>query len=156
MLSVFDYITNYCAIHGIKRYSLKSAVITLSDFSQQQTFAPGVAFFYKVLVSGEIQNIANMSLPSLTIKTPTDYWDFSRIGIVRDDGVLQRLDSDFVFTADGIMNIDLQSGANALFSQIFSAQLFYIYLSILPEDKSEAQAVARPQTVYDIQVNQHI
>lgn len=155
-MNLFDYISNYAAVHGIKNYSVKNSVLTLNDFAQQQTFAPGIAFFYKVCISGEIQDVADLSKPCMTVTTPTDFWDFGQIGIVRDDGVIQRLESDFIFVADGIMNINLPTGANALFSQVHNAQMFYCYLSILPDSSEDSHKESAPSTVYDIRVNQRV
>lgn len=149
MLNVFDYIENYCKVHGIKTKSFKSCVLTKDNLSAQQTFAPGIAFFYRTRVTGSINNIADLSKYFMIVKTPTDIWDFGKIGDVHDDGALQRVESDFIFVADNTMTVDLQEGANCLFANINTVQMFYIYVSILPdapEDKAR---------VYDIQVNRH-
>lgn len=152
MSNVFDYIKNYCKVHNFDNVSYKSSVLTLRDFSNPQTFAPGFAVFYKMQVVGEVQNIATIDKPFLTVSTPTDFWDFAQIAALHDDGVLQRAESDFLFVCDGQMNIDLQVGSNALFQQVFNAQMYYIYVSILPENERKN----RPGTVYDIRVNQRL
>lgn len=151
MLNVFDYIENYCKVHKIRTKSFKSCVLTKDNITENLTFAPGIAFFYRTRVVGEIQNIANLSNPFMIVETPTDIWDFSKIGEVHDDGVLQRVESDFIFTADNTMKIDLQEGANCLFNTINSLQMFYIYVSILPDEPTNADNAR----VYDIQVNRH-
>lgn len=151
MLNIFDYIENYCKIHGIKAKSFKSSVLTKDKLSEKQTFAPGIAFFYKIRVTGEIQNIANMGRPFLTVDTQTDFWDFAKIGNVYDDGVIQHVESDFPFIADNMMTVNLEEGANALFQRIDSVQMFYIYVSILPYD---AESTTADNTrVYDIRID---
>ena len=91
MLNIFDYIENYCRVHNIKAKSFKSSVLTKDKLSEKLTFAPGIAFFYKLRVTGEIQNIANFGKPFMTVDTQTDYWDFSKLGNVYDDGALQKV-----------------------------------------------------------------
>lgn len=151
MLNVFDYIENYCKIHGIKAKSFKSSVLTKDKLSEPLTFAPGIAFFYKLRVTGEIQNIANFGKPFLTVDTQTDFWDFSKIGNVYDDGAIQHVESDFPFIADNMMTVKLVEGADALFQRIASVQMFYIYVSILPYDaESNAADNAR---IYDITID---
>lgn len=132
MFNLIDYIKQYCANRNIKNYDLKSRVITLKDFSKNQTFAPGTAFFYKMQVTGEITNIANIQNPFLVIKTQTDAFEFEEIAKIKDYGTIQAAESDFVFVADNMLKIDLMTGANALFHQIYSAQLFYLYATPLP------------------------
>lgn len=132
MFNLIDYIKQYCANRNIKNYDLKSRVITLKDFSKNQTFAPGVAFFYKMQVTGEITNIANIQNPFLVIRTQTDAFEFEEIAKIKDYGTIQAAESDFVFVAENMLKIDLKTGANALFNQIYSAQLFYLYATPLP------------------------
>lgn len=146
MLNIFDYIKNYCEVHNIKAKSLKSCVLTKDDITRPQTFAPGVAFFYKIRVTGEIQNIANLANGFLTVTTPTDFYDFAKIANVYDDGAIQHIESDFPFIADGTMTVTLDEGATALFQRIDTVQMFYIYLSILPTEEDNAR-------VYDIRIN---
>ena len=152
MLNVFDYIENYCKVHGIKTKSFKSCVLTKDKLSERQTFAPGIAFFYRTRVTGTINNIADLDKDFLIVQTPTDIFDFAKIGDVHDDGVLQRVESDFIFIADNTMTIDLKEGANCLFSAINTVQLFYIYVSILPYEPSASQE----GKVYDITVNRSL
>lgn len=151
MLNVFDYIENYCKVHGIKAKSFKSSVLTKDKLSDKLTFAPGIAFFYKLRVTGEIQNIANIGKPFLTVDTQTDFWDFSKIGNIYDDGAIQHVESDFPFIAENMMQVTLAEGATALFQRIDSVQMFYIYVSILPSDANADNA-----KVYDITVNRRI
>lgn len=132
MFNLIDYIKQYCANRNIKNYDLKSRVITLKDFSKNQTFAPGIAFFYKMQVTGEITNIANIQNPFFVIKTQTDAFEFEEIAKIKDYGTIQAAESDFVFVAENMLKIFLKTGANALFNQIYSAQLFYLYATPLP------------------------
>lgn len=158
MLNVFDYIENYCKVHGIKAKSFKSCVLTKDKMSERQTFAPGIAFFYRTRVTGFINDIADLDKDFMIVKTPTDIWDFSKIGVVLDDGAVQRVESDFIFIADNTMQIDLKEGMNCLFSAINTVQMFYIYVSILPDvaDVSNARGYQDNARVYDIQVNRSL
>ena len=151
MLNIFDYIENYCRVHNIKAKSFKSSVLTKDKLSEKLTFAPGIAFFYKLRVTGEIQNIANFGKSFMTVDTQTDYWDFSKIGNVYDDGAIQHVESDFPFIADNMMTVNLEEGANALFQRIDSVQMFYIYVSILPYEADNANNAR----VYDITIDRH-
>ena len=54
------------------------------------------------------------------------------IAKIKDYGTIQAAESDFVFVAENMLKIDLKTGANALFNQIYSAQLFYLYATPLP------------------------
>lgn len=150
MLNVFDYIRNYCEVHKYNNVSYKSCVLTKDGWQTEMSFAPGVAFFFKVRAAGEIHDIADLSKPFLTVETPTDIWDFAHIGNVHDDGAVQRFESDFVFVCDGMMKNTLSEGASALFARIDTLQMFYIYVSILPDDAATADGNKR---VYDIQIN---
>lgn len=151
MLNVFDYIENYCKVHGITAKSFKSNVLTKNDIDADLTFAPGIAFFYRVRAVGEIHNIANLDKPFMIVDTPTDLWDFAKIASIADDGALQRAESDFIFVADNTMRIHLSEGADCLFDKINTLQMFYIYVSILPDD-AKAQDNSK---VYDIRINRH-
>lgn len=149
MFNIFDYIANYCKVHNINNYSCKSNVITLDDAEKKLTFAPGVAFFYKLHAAGIIHNIEDINKNFLIVQTPTDVWDFAKIGVIRDDGTLQHVDSDFIFVADNTMQINLESGANCLFNNIYSLQLYYIYVSILSDD---ARKEVNNSKIYDITI----
>lgn len=132
MFNLFDYIKQYCKNRNIENYDVKSRVLTLKDFDNPQTFSPGIAFFYKMQVNGEIQNVANLQNPFCIIQTPTEIFNFSDIATVKDFGTMQTAESDFVFVADNMLNVDLQTGANALFANVYSAQLMYLYATPLP------------------------
>lgn len=137
MFNLFDYIKQYCKNRNIENYDIKSRVLTLKDFAFKQTFAPGIAFFYNMKVNGVIQNVANLQYPFCIIQTPTEIFNFSDIATVKDYGTLQTAESDFVFVADNMLNVDLQTGSNALFANIYSAQLMYLYATPLPYFKGE-------------------
>lgn len=149
MFNLIDYITKYCANRNIKNYDLKSRVITLKDFSKNQTFAPGTAFFYKMQVTGEITNIANIQNPFLVIRTQTDAFEFEEIAKIKDYGTIQAAESDFVFVAENMLKIDLKTGANALFNQVYSAQLFYLYATPLPYSSANGN-----EKVFQVNVKQ--
>lgn len=148
MLNVFDYIKNYCEVHGIKAASYKSCVLTKDKITEKQTFAPGIAFFYRLRVTGEVQNIANLTKPFLTVDTQTDFLDFAKIANVYDDGAVQHVESDFPFVCDGMMQVSVSEGANALFQRIDSIQMFYIYVSILPYKEDDTR-------IYDIRIDRN-
>jgi hypothetical protein len=138
-MNVFDFINNYAKAHNIKNYAIKSRVLTKDDFSQKFSFAPGIAFFYKEIASGIIQNIANLTESFFTVSTPTEFFDFTKIAKIEDNGSIQHAESDFIFVADNTMTINCVEGANALFSQIYSAQLYYFYLTVLPESDDSSK-----------------
>lgn len=149
MLNVFDYIENYCKVHNITAKSFKSCVLTKDNVNDALTFAPGIAFFYRIRAVGEIHNIANINKPFMLVQTPTDVWDFAKIGSIYDDGEVQRVESDFIFSADNTMKVTLNEGENSLFDSINTLQMFYIYVSILPDD-TKAKDNSK---VYDIRIN---
>lgn len=133
MINIFDYIKNYCDSRNIENYSFKSSVITLDEFSKNFSFAPSIAFFYKLQAVGEINNTADFGKPFLQVSTPTDFFDFSKICSFEDMGNLQKAVSDFIFVADNTMQINISVGADSLFNTIKTAQLFYISVAELPE-----------------------
>lgn len=152
MLNVFDYIENYCKVNGIETKSFKSSVLTLDDVSKPLTFAPGIAFFYRTRAVGEIHDITNLNKEFLLVETPTDLYDFAKIGSVYDDGALQRIESDFIFIADNTMKIKLSQGtATSIFNNITALQMFYIYVSILPNCAELERR--RNAKIYDITIN---
>lgn len=138
-MNVFDFIKNYCETHNIKNYALRSCVLTKEDFSKNQSFAPGIAFFYKEAVSGLITNVNQLSEPFLTVQTTSEFWDFSKICKIVDNGTIQHAESDFIFICDNTMNITCIEGSTALFDTIYNAQLFYYYLTVLPSSYNEQQ-----------------
>lgn len=133
MINIFDYIKNYCDSRNITNYSYKSNVITLDEFAKSFSFAPAIAFFYKMQAVGEINDINDFGKPFLQIQTPTDFFDFSKICSFEDCGTIQKAFSDFIFVADNTMNINLSVGSDSLFNSLKTAQLFYISVAELPE-----------------------
>lgn len=139
-MNVFDYIKAYCKIRNIQNYSVKSKVLTLDDMNKNFTFAPGVAFFYRFTCTGEILNSSDFGKPFLRVNTPSDFYDFAKICCFEDSGTLQKAYADFIFSVENTMSLTLESGANALFQSIKTAQLYYIYLNILPASELRQQA----------------
>lgn len=149
MMDVFDYIRNYCAVRGITKYDFRSKVLTKDDFNATRTFAPGIAFFYRLSITGTIDNIADINNRVLEVSTGSDFYDFSKIVNVKDFDTVQQANADFVFAADNMLTTVLKEGVNALFSQIFTAQLFYIYVTVL----ERADGNARPRTDVYVEVD---
>lgn len=145
-MNVFDYISNYCASKGIAKYEFKSKVITKEIFTNNFTFAPGIAFFYRLVASGQILNLADFNKPFLVVKTPQDYFDFAKICSYADNGNIQRAEADFIFAVNTTMKIEFSEGVNALFNQLQSAQLFYIY--VMP-----VKDATKTDTVMKIDIN---
>lgn len=126
MINVFDYIKAYCKERGITDYVTKSCVITKPEFAITHRFAPSIAFFYRVEIDGEIQSVTDLSQNMLNVDTPTNHWDFAQICTIEDNGTIQHAYSDFVFVAENMMTMNLLEGANAVFSKVYSAKMFYI------------------------------
>ena len=139
-MNVFDYIKRYCKANGIKNYALKSRVLTKDDMATPQTFAPGIAFFYRLSCCGIIENVANLGETFLDVSTLTDFYDFSKIAEIKDFGTIQQATSDFIFSSDNMLYLKFHEGDNALFNSINSIQLFYMYLSKL-EDSDSKQSI---------------
>lgn len=137
MANIFDYIKNYCKANGIINYATKSRVLTKEDFAKPQSFAPGIAFFYRLSVCGVVESVSNLTETFLTASTPTDFFDFGKIAEIHDNGTIQSAKSDFIFVCDNTLSLNLKEGENALFSQIYNAQLFYIYVSQLETGKQQ-------------------
>lgn len=140
-MNLFEYIKNYSKVHGIKNYSLKSKVLTKADFANTHSFAPGIAFFYRLSVCGEIDDVNNINSKFLTINTPTEFFDMSKIVDIVDNVTLQHAESNFIFVSDNMLTLELSEGANCLFSKIFNAKLFYMYLTVLPESDEPEHAI---------------
>jgi hypothetical protein len=78
----------------------------------------------------------------------------SQIVNIKDFGSVQQANADFIFVSDNMLKTDLKEGANALFSNIYSAQLFYYYVTILDSTRNASQATdARPRTDVFVQVD---
>jgi hypothetical protein len=136
-MNVYDYIKNYAAVHGIENYTLKSKYVTKLDAAQTLQFSYGVAFFYRVFAEGEITDISQLQKKFLQVNTPTDFWDLSPVVEVVDYGALQKVQADFIFTADNTLDFTLFEGtADAMFANIINFCALYIYLAPLPSTTS--------------------
>jgi len=136
-MNVFDYIENWCKNRGYNNYYFKNKVITKEMFSNNFTFAPGIAFFYRVVACGQILNLSDFSNHFLTVQTPQDYFDFSKICTFADYGTMQRATADFIFPCTNTMKIQYSEGAGALFNTVQTAQLFYMYVIPVKDKKSD-------------------
>ncbi len=136
-MNVFDYIRNYAKAHGIDNYNLKSRYITKADTVTRMQFSGGVAFFYRLFAEGEITDISNVGKKFLEIDTPTDYWDLSPVVEIVDFGAIQKVCTDFIFSADNTLDFKLYEGtADAMFANITNLCAQYIYMSPLVVDKT--------------------
>lgn len=145
MINVFDYIKTYCAERGIKEYICKSCVITKPEFAITHRFAPSIAFFYRVEIDGEIQSVNDLEQNMLNVDTPTDHWDFAKICTIVDNGTIQHAYSDFVFVANNMLTMNLLEGANAVFSKVYGARMFYI--NVFPDSAEKNAANNTKQTI---------
>ena len=136
-MNIFDYIKQYCEAHGIAKYEAKSRVLTKDDFAKSQSFAPGIAFFYKLSACGEIENVSNIGLSFLELTTPTEFFDFSKIAELHDCGTIQRATSEFIFVSDNMLFLNLHEGDGALFKNIANIQLFYMYVTPLESGQQQ-------------------
>lgn len=142
-MNVFDYIRNYAAFHGIKGYSLKSKYVTKADLGKTLQFSGGVAFFYRVLAEGEIANRDQLTKKFLEIDTPTDFWDLSPVVEVVDFGTLQKVQTDFIFSADNTLDFNLFEGTqDAMFDNIINFCALYMYMSPLEDGNGGKNAAA--------------
>lgn len=140
-MNVFDYIKNYAKVHGISNYNLKSRYITKTDTATRMQFSGGVAFFYRLIAEGEITDINNLGKKFLEVDTPTDYWDLSPVVEVVDFGQIQKVCTDFIFTADNTLDFKLYEGTtDAMFANITNLCAQYIYLSPLPTEAATTTA----------------
>lgn len=138
-MNVFDYIKNYCDERNITKYSCKSKVITLDEMNKNFTFSPGIAFFYHFAATGEINNIKSFGNNFFSVSTPSDFYDFAKMCSFEDSGALQKAVSDFIFVVDNTMTLKIESGVTALFQDIKSAQLFYMY--VLPQKNNDERTI---------------
>lgn len=131
-MNIYDYIANYAKTHGIENYTLKSKYVTKSDLANVMQFSGGVAFFYRVFAEGTIADISQLQKKFLEVDTPTDFWDLSPVAEVVDFGSLQKMQTDFVFTADNTLKFNLFEGtADSIFANIVNFCAQYIYLAPL-------------------------
>lgn len=153
-MEVFEYIKQYCANRGITRYDVRSKVLTKKDFALPHTFAPGIAFFYRFCATGTINNIADITERVLDISTSNEFFDMSQIVNIKDFMTVQQANADFIFVSENMLKTDLKEGANALFNTIYSAQLFYYYVTILESAANGSPAAgARQRTDVYVQVD---
>lgn len=155
-MNIFDYIKNYCAAHDIENYTLKDKFVTKSQVSERLQFSGSIAFFYKVLAEGEITDVANLQNKVLEAETPTDFWDLSPAMEIVDFGTIQKVCSNFIFTADNTLNFKLYEGtADAMFANINNFCAQYICVTPLPSVSSaEPRAKASgDNTVVKVKVN---
>ncbi len=146
-MNVFDYISNYAKAHGIGSYNLKSRYITKADTATRMQFSGGVAFFYRLFAEGTIADISNLGKKFLEIDAPTGFWDLSPVVEVVDFGQIQKVCTDFIFTADNTLDFKLYEGtADAMFSNITNLCAQYIYLSPL---STEAATTTAPKSTSD-------
>lgn len=131
-MNVFDYIKNYADTHGIRNYTLKSKYCTKADTANVLQFSGGVAFFYRVFAEGEIVDQAHLQKKFLEVDTPTDFWDLSPVSEVVDFGTLQKVETNFIFTADNTLKFNLFEGTtDAMFNAVTNFCALYIYLAPL-------------------------
>lgn len=142
-MDVLGYIRQYCENRGIIRYDVKAKVLTKEDFARSHTFAPGVAFFYRFVATGTIDNIADINNRVLDVTSGNEFYDYSKIVNIKDFDTVQQATADFIFNADNMLQLDLKEGANALFSTIYTAQFFYYYVTVLERKTKNADAPRR-------------
>lgn len=135
-MNVYDYIKNYAKAHGIKDYALKCKYITKADAGKTLQLSGGVAFFYRIIAEGEIANVADLAKSFLQVSTP-EFWDLSPVVEVTDFGTIQKVSTDFIFSADNTVNFTLYEGtADAMFQTI--SNFCAIYMLLIPlNDKKE-------------------
>lgn len=132
-MNVFEYIKNYADFHGIKDYTLKSKFVTKPQLSETLQLSGGVAFFYKLFAEGEITDIANIGKRFLEVDAYPDFWDLSPVVELVDFGAIQKVCTDFIFTADNTANFKLYEGTeDAMFTNVNNFCAQYMYLSPLP------------------------
>lgn len=144
-MNVFDYISNYAKAHNIKNYHLKSRYITKADTATRMQLSGGVAFFYRLFAEGTIADISNLGKKFLEIDTPTDFWDLSPVVEIVDFGAIQKVCTNFIFSADNTLDFKLYEGtADAMFSNITNLCAQYLYLSPLTVEDAAA-TTQKPQ-----------
>jgi hypothetical protein len=147
-MNVYDYIKNYAAFHGIKEYNLKCRYVTKAQAAETLQFSGGVAFFYRIIAEGEIADRSQLTRKFLEVDTPTDFWDLSPVVEVVDFGTLQKVQTDFIFSADNTLNFKLFEGtADAMFDNMINFCALYMYMSPVREsDGGKTMAAAAAAT----------
>lgn len=140
-MNVYDYIKQYAQAHGIKNYALKCKYIAKADVAQTLQLSGGVAFFYRIIAEGQIANITDIAKTFLQISTP-EFFDLSPVVEVTDFGSIQKVSTDFIFSADNTVNFTLYEGtANAMFQSITNFCALYMYLIPLNDAGEPADLV---------------
>lgn len=140
-MNVYDYIKQYAKTHGIKNYALKGKYITKADAAQTLQLSGGVAFFYRIIAEGQIANINDIAKSFLQVSTP-EFFDLSPVVEVTDFGSIQKVATDFIFSADNTVNFTLFEGtADAMFQSITNFCAMYLYLIPLTETGEPAELV---------------
>lgn len=129
-MNVYDYIKNYAITHGIEDYTLKCKYVSKADVANVLQFSGGVAFFYRVFAEGEITDKNQLQKKFLEVDTPTDFWDLSPVAEVVDFGTLQKVETDFIFTADNTLKFNLFEGTtDAMFANVINFCALYMYMA---------------------------
>ncbi len=140
-MNVFDYINNYAQTHSIANYTLKAKFVTLQDITKTLQFSGGIAFFYKLMAEGIIANLSDISKKFLEVDTPTDFWDLSPVVEIVDFSSIQKVSTDFIFTADNTLDFKLYEGtADAMFTTVENFCAQYIYLTPLSTGEAGSNA----------------
>ena len=94
----------------------------------------GVAFFYRIIAEGEIISTADIAKSFLQVSTP-EFWDLSPVVEITDFGTIQKVSTDFIFSADNMVNFTLFEGtSNAMFNSI--TNLCILYMQLIPLNES--------------------
>lgn len=132
-MNVYDYIKNYADFHGIKAFNLKCKYVTKADLAKTLQFSGGVAFFYRLFAEGDIADTANIAKKFLEVSTPTDFWDLSTVVEVVDFGALQKVQTNFIFTADNTLDFRLyEATSDAMFASVTNFCAQYMYMTPVP------------------------
>jgi hypothetical protein len=133
-MNVYDYIKQYAKANGIKNYALKCKYLTKSDMANTLHLSGGVAFFYRIIAEGEIISTADIAKSFLQVSTP-EFWDLSPVVEITDFGTIQKVSTDFIFSADNMVNFTLFEGtSNAMFNSI--TNLCILYMQLIPLNES--------------------
>ena len=146
-MNVYDYIKQYTKANGIKNYALKCKYLTKADISDTLHLSGCVAFFYRIIAEGEILSTADIAKSFLQVSTP-EFWDLSPVVEITDFGTIQKVSTDFIFSADNMVNFTLFEGtSNAMFSQI--TNLCILYMQLIPlNDIGEPEPLVKVNIKY--------
>lgn len=133
-MNVYDYIKQYAKANGIKNYALKCKFLTKADMADTLQLSGGPAFFYRIVAEGEILSTADIAKSFLQVSTP-EFWDLSPVVEITDFGTIQKVSTDFIFSADNLVNFTLYEGtSNAMFNSITNLCIMYMQLIPLNDD----------------------